>query len=573
MLETGIPECVWRGTKIRSRVYGEIEQEKERFLEEPDTKYQSSLDDRMPSTKTFSFKNASDYNLSDRLSLNSQFSFKNAENYLLLNEQLPSEVKFRTSSGINGVNTRFDSMAPPKDYRYTDPKFYQYRLDGMTQEKFMENQWRLQGDKVKTEDLDPTSKAIRQERERLENASNKIKGAYKTRIEQKIYNRHLDQLKSTNPNGFNNLYNEQNEGESKHIRDRFHSSIEINKAKRKEHYQEKHERNTKKAHAKMAVTVTGNEDYKNLLQNVRNKTEMMQDKYKVVKKGMNTAQEDYAEFSKRGKENKVAEKTAIKKQKAVEQKADEFASKKAKERQMKQWQGLTERTKKAKAMGLIVGGDTPRPNKRKNMMPSRESPQNSPMVVSPSKSSTVRNDIYAEEVKIPTVIAQKLEEIPIDYVRYINKEGNKQFVQENVEQIINAKDILEGEKGKAQDKIPKETFDSLRENFKFLKLGKNTTCETLYESLKTVVKADLLEQGKNSPFKNYVSVKVSGRQHKRAKKEVEADEIAEVRDKENKPRNVKGQVNPLKDDLEAITSGRGTSSRGMRAAAGGNAYI
>ena len=175
MLETGIPQCVWRGTKIMSRLYGEIEKEKDKFMDEPDTKYQSSLDERMPSTKTFSFKNASDYNLSDRLSLKSQFTFKNADNNLLLNEQLPSEVKFRISSGINGVNTHFDSMAPPKDYRYTDPQFYKYRLDGMTQEKFMENQWRLQGEDIKTEDLDPTSKVIRQDKERVDNASNKIK--------------------------------------------------------------------------------------------------------------------------------------------------------------------------------------------------------------------------------------------------------------------------------------------------------------------------------------------------------------------------------------------------------------
>jgi len=197
MLETGIPQCVWKGTKIMSRLYGEIDKEKDRFLAEPDTKYQSSLDERMPSTKTFSFKNASDYNLSDRLSLNSQFTFKNANNSLLLNEQLPSEVKFRTSSGINGVNTHFDSLAPPKDYRYTDPKFYHYRLNGMTQEKFMENQWRLQGDDIKTEDLDPTSRAIRQDKERVDNAANKIKGAYQTRNQQRAYQDTLRNFKET----------------------------------------------------------------------------------------------------------------------------------------------------------------------------------------------------------------------------------------------------------------------------------------------------------------------------------------------------------------------------------------
>ena len=38
----------------------------------------------------------------------------------------------------------------------------------------------------------------------------------------------------------------------------------------------------------------------------------------------------------------------------------------------------------------------------------------------------ITEESFAEEVNIPTVIAQKLEEIPTDYARYINKEGNKE---------------------------------------------------------------------------------------------------------------------------------------------------
>ena len=63
-------------------------------------------------------------------------------------------------------HTHFDSIALNTDYRYTDPNFYQYRLN------------------VKTEDLDPTIKAIRQDNN---NASNKMKGAYKTNIKQRAY--------------------------------------------------------------------------------------------------------------------------------------------------------------------------------------------------------------------------------------------------------------------------------------------------------------------------------------------------------------------------------------------------
>jgi hypothetical protein len=155
-----------------------------------------------------------------------------------------------------------------------------------------------------------------------------------TKIAHKLYNRHLEQLKTDNPDGFKNLYNEEKKGESKEIRDRFHKNIEINQAKRKAFYKDKHEHLTQKANAKMGAVIEGNEDYKNLLQNVKDKAEMMINKRKVVKKGMNPEQEEYAEFSKRGKEEKEAKKAEMKKNIANEKKADEFAIKKAKEKQI-----------------------------------------------------------------------------------------------------------------------------------------------------------------------------------------------------------------------------------------------
>ena len=233
---------------------------------------------------------------------------------------------------------------------------------------------------------------------------------------------------------------------------------------------------------------------------------------------------------------------------------------------MKQWKELNERTKKGRAKGLEIGvnnnsrtpgpsfadientfgtkrklGDRSNVSDRSNSDSDRSKNRES-MVVSPSpvKVSNIRDDIFAEEVNIPTVLAQKLEDIPVDYARHINKEGNKEFVQENVEQIINAKDLLEGEKGKAKDILPTETFNAIKDNFKFLKVGANTTSETLHQSLNTIIQADLMQQGQKSPFKPYVSGK--GGLRKKMKKE--EDGIQE--EKDNKPRSHRGQVNPKK---------------------------
>ena len=319
----------------------------------------------------------------------------------------------------------------------------------------------------------------------------------------------------------------------------------------------------------MGAMIEGNEDYKNLLQNVKDKSEMMINKRKVVKKGMNREQEAYAEFSKRGKEEKNAEKAEMKKEVAQEKIADEFALKKAKEKQMKQWKGLTERTKMARAKGLILGENTSRGSEDNFKRKLGDRSNSDSKLYSNRKGkaevkvNNIQNDIYAEEVKIPTATAYKLEEIPTDYARYINKEGNKEFVQENVEQIINARDLLAGEKGKAKDLLPAETFKVLQDNLKFLKLGPNTLSETLYESLKTVVKADLIQQGQQSAFRKYVGPQ--GNKQKKMKKEGEVNEIPYAKD--NKPRKQKEQINPSKENIIPILSGRA-----MTASAGGGGF-
>ena len=161
MLSTEIPASVWRGSKMKEKLVGQYDKEKNNFLDTPDTNFQPSLDVMLPETKKFPYANkVSDFGLNDKIS-DKKFRFESVNNNILLGEQLPDDRPFKFSLGIKGVNDHFDSMAPNKDYRYTDPQFYQYRLNGMTQQKIIESRWRNPvGSEVNPEDLDATARAV-----------------------------------------------------------------------------------------------------------------------------------------------------------------------------------------------------------------------------------------------------------------------------------------------------------------------------------------------------------------------------------------------------------------------------
>jgi len=161
MLETGIPKSLWRGDKMKEKLVGQFDKEKDKFMNKPDTKFQPSLDQKLPETKKFAYaKQVSDFGLNDMIS-DKKFRFENVNNNILLGEQLPDDRPFKFSLGIKGINDHFDSMAPNKDYRYTDPQFYEYKLKDMTQQKIAETNWRVQGDTITNpDDLDGYARAI-----------------------------------------------------------------------------------------------------------------------------------------------------------------------------------------------------------------------------------------------------------------------------------------------------------------------------------------------------------------------------------------------------------------------------
>ena len=146
---------------MREKLVGQFDKEKDKFMNKPDTKFQPSIDQRLPETKKFAYANqVSDFGLNDMIS-DKKFRFENVNNSILLGEQLPDDRPFKISLGIKGINDHFDSMAPNKDYRYTDPQFYEYKLKDMTQQKIAETNWRVQGDTTTNpDDLDGYARAI-----------------------------------------------------------------------------------------------------------------------------------------------------------------------------------------------------------------------------------------------------------------------------------------------------------------------------------------------------------------------------------------------------------------------------
>ena len=248
MLETGIPNVLWRTKKYNDKLYGEIQTEEKKFLQDVDTNYNPGLNEKLPSDKGFTFKKeVSDFGLSDAIS-NMKFTFKSADNNLLLNEQLPSEHKFRRSGGLGGVNSQFDSMAPKTDYRYIDPQYYEYRLNGMTIEKLVENKRGKEKENLLVPDeLDPTSRAIylrNPNSERYENAITKIQSGFRGKVQRENYLESFPKdegVKKTLIEGLGKEGPKINE-----LRETFDTKIEIQKAKRRENLETEYNIKTQK---------------------------------------------------------------------------------------------------------------------------------------------------------------------------------------------------------------------------------------------------------------------------------------------------------------------------------------
>lgn len=255
MLETGIPKVLWRTKQYNDQKLGEYRREEEVFSKDVDTNYDSMLGERQPSSKSFSFKrNVTDFGLSDAIS-DKKFTFEKANNNLLLNDQLPSANKFRQSSGLGGLLKYCDDMAPKKDYRYVDPQFYEYRLNGMTLERMVDNRRRMESD-FQTQDgynlvddpeqYDPTSRAIdlrfNKDREPFQKAVVKLQSGFRgnrDRERTRGYNDiEIDDLETGLLQLKKEEISEEGKAKLKPLRDKVQNIIKVNTAARNERFKD-----------------------------------------------------------------------------------------------------------------------------------------------------------------------------------------------------------------------------------------------------------------------------------------------------------------------------------------------
>jgi hypothetical protein len=134
------------------------------FQKAPNTNFMSLLNKRVPPSKSFQIQKGKDYGLSKDLIHGGQFHLENAgRTSKILNDRVLNKSSFKQSAGVPSLNKYFDKLAPKKmDYRYVDPQTYEYKLQGLTQEKLIRNKMREDGEAANNNkdinDLDATTK-------------------------------------------------------------------------------------------------------------------------------------------------------------------------------------------------------------------------------------------------------------------------------------------------------------------------------------------------------------------------------------------------------------------------------
>lgn len=118
------------------------------FQKEPNTNFLSSLQSRVPNRNSaLHIQKPVDYGLSKDLIHTGKFPIESSGvTSSLLNARIPSNGKFKQSSGVPLLDKYFSKLAPTNmDYRYTDPQIYEYKLKGMTRDKLIRNKMREEG--------------------------------------------------------------------------------------------------------------------------------------------------------------------------------------------------------------------------------------------------------------------------------------------------------------------------------------------------------------------------------------------------------------------------------------------
>jgi hypothetical protein len=91
-----------------------------------------------------------------------------------------NQKTFKISEGIPAVNKHFQKMAPKKDYSYTDPQFYEYKLKGQTLKDQQLNAFKNQNEDD-IDQLDIQGKYKKWREEDLGNKATKIQKLFRGR--------------------------------------------------------------------------------------------------------------------------------------------------------------------------------------------------------------------------------------------------------------------------------------------------------------------------------------------------------------------------------------------------------
>lgn len=158
MQDSGVPKCLLnRGSNIINKLDNELKQKAHSF----DVPHYNPTPLNKITNHSFSDAKPIDYGLADKLLFfDKSFNFDKVDSSFSLQDRvIPKQDNFPVSKGIDGLSDFFNERAIDVDFRYTDPQYYEYRLQNQSLSSMAMNKWRADNTEDES-DLHPTSKMI-----------------------------------------------------------------------------------------------------------------------------------------------------------------------------------------------------------------------------------------------------------------------------------------------------------------------------------------------------------------------------------------------------------------------------
>ena len=151
-----------------------------KFQDTPDTHFTSALKKRVPSNNSYKLESKDDFGLSKRFKSGSltKIATPDAAAKLVDGRFSDKSKPFKISEGIKGLNKQFEKVLPTKDYSYTDPQYYEYKLKGQTMKDQQLNAFKNQNEND-IDNLDIQGKYKKWREENLQNKATKIQKMFR----------------------------------------------------------------------------------------------------------------------------------------------------------------------------------------------------------------------------------------------------------------------------------------------------------------------------------------------------------------------------------------------------------